>query len=123
MRVEFRPATLKDVEDYGGNLPPLACRIWAGLIDGKVVAIGGFAYHKSGAVIAFLDADPEVRTKAKFSLMKAARHVLAEARKRGVREIAAEATASVEKSQAFLERLGFTVIDPDLRIYRNVLPD
>lgn len=121
MKVEFRHATLADVQQYAGKLPPMGARIWAGFIDGKVVALGGYSYAPNGGVVAFLDADDVVREKAKFTLMKAARTVLKAAAAQGVREITACASLDIAAARPFLERLGFRSVDDRTRVYLYVV--
>ena len=108
MKVEFRPASIADVMSYAGRLPHTQCRVWAGLVDGKVVALGGYTYLPSGVVVAFLDADEIVRQKCKLSLLKAAKTVLRDAKSRGLSVIHAEAGSGIEAAVPFLKHLGFT---------------
>lgn len=69
--VEFRRATSEDVFEFFGGYPPARMRGFVGVLDGKVVAVGGVYYH-AGSLVAFSDLKPEIR-KHKKALAKGCR--------------------------------------------------
>lgn len=105
--IVLRPATIEDVVSYVGELPNVRLRAWAGLMDGRVIGIGGLAYLPNGSVLAFINAEPEARLCAKVSIYKAAKRAIAWALDHGLREINAIKSDDIEAAERFLVKLGF----------------
>lgn len=91
----------------GFALPPARARSWTGVIDGEVVALGGYWFLPSGAAVAFLDLKPEAREKGRVTLMKTARMVLDDVRERGISTLIAMPDKNIDSAERFLTRLGF----------------
>lgn len=115
--IEVRPSTVRDIIEYSGDLPPFRVRAFTGLLNGKIIAIGGIAYLPNGAALAFLDANDEARVKAKLSLYKTAKRLVDECKARGITTINARASIDIEAAQRFLLRLGFKLTDPAARVF------
>jgi hypothetical protein len=115
--IEVRPSTIQDLMAHCGDLPPYRLRAFTGLLDGQIIAIGGVAYLPNGAVLAFLDASEEVRSKGKLSLYKTAKRLVEECKARGVTMINAMQQVDIEAAERFLTRLGFKLSDPKNRIF------
>lgn len=102
----FRPTVADDLAAVGEEAPAFRIRAITGRIGDDVVAVGGFAYHEDGGVMAFATLKPDAR-KRPIALHKAARAAIADAVRRGARRIVATADPSVEAAERWLESLGF----------------
>jgi FMN phosphatase YigB (HAD superfamily) len=103
-KVEVRPATAGDMEAYYGHRNKQTAWVWAGLVDGEVVGIGGWSYV-AGDPIAFLDLKDEARPY-KVTIWRGIKRVLAEAQSRGVRLIAIRDEDELSSTR-LLTRAGF----------------
>lgn len=113
MNPELRPATRADVsaafEHLYGEDRPLPYRVLAytGTVAGKVIAVGGIAFLKTGAPIAFCDISDEGR-KYPLSLHRGAMLVLKEAKRFKVKNIAVTIDENMhEKTPNWLTHMGF----------------
>jgi hypothetical protein len=77
-----------------------------GLVDGKIVAIGGLAYLPDGTVGAFLQIDEEARGFPVL-LHKTALKILRES---GQKRIVALAEQTTPSAKRWLHRLGFRAV-------------
>lgn len=107
MRV--RPATRQDIEAFSDVPGKPTMRAWAGEIDGRVVALGGFAFS-NGRWFGFCDLTEEAR-EHRFTIARAAKQAFEEARRQGIRFIYAEADTKEPGSVKWLTSLGFE-LDP-----------
>jgi N-acetylglutamate synthase-like GNAT family acetyltransferase len=116
-RVVLRPAR---AEDFAALVPdPLPWRIKAvaAEVDGKVVGIGGLVYRPDGVWASVVIADEGRRYKV--ALYRAAKQVLADARKSKIRKVFAVAEAGRHGAEAFLLRLGFEPVEgSDVFVWR-----
>lgn len=117
MTITYRPSTPEDFVTYLGEMPHARVRAFTGLVDGKIVAIGGIAYLKNGTPLAWLDADDIVREKYKLSLVRAAKEVMRDHIKRGFQTVNSICDPDMEAAPRFLERLGFKPVDGSPGIY------
>jgi hypothetical protein len=84
-------------------------KAWCGDLDGRIIALGGFARIKS-RWFAFLDLTDDARLY-KMTLMRTAKRMMADAEKMGLRFVYAEADPREPRATMWMESLGF-VIDP-----------
>ncbi len=112
--VEFRPATRSEVDAFYGqyNASDYSLKAWIGLVDGVPAAIGGFCY-RGGVIDAFMDIRSDAARRAKVSIVKAAKAVLADAASNGYRFIYADPDPKEPTAQRFLSRLDFAPINPE----------
>jgi hypothetical protein len=115
--IEVRPSTVNDLIEHCGSLPPYRVRAYSGVMDGKVIAIGGIAYLPNGSALAFLDAEESLRAKGKVALYKTAKRLIDECKARGVTTINALEQVEIEAAERFLTRLGFRLSDPAKRVF------
>ncbi len=113
MSPELRPATHADVLEafrtlYGAEKePPVRILGVTGRLGDRVIGIGGIAFYPNGARVAFCDVSDEGR-RFPVSLHRAARMVLENARRFGVRKVVVAAGPDVhEKTPNWLRHLGF----------------
>ena len=98
-------------------------RGWVGEVDGKAVALGGFALVK-GRWVGFIDITEEGRELLKknmyvrAALIRAAVTGLREARRMGVRFVYADADMRFPRADEMLEKLGFHVDPRSQVLYR-----
>lgn len=111
-----RRAAREDIEAFtdAPNRPSLLA--WAGEIDGKIVGIAGLAFVK-GRWVAFCDLLPEAR-EYKYKIARTAVRIFAEARKRGIRFIYAEANPEEPSAVRWIESLGFEIDPRTPHLYR-----
>lgn len=114
--VIVRPATADDLAAFSDMVGKPTTRAWCGELDGKIIALGGLAYGK-GRWFAFLDLKPEAR-RFKVAIAKAARRVLDEARRDGIKFIYAEVSPIEPNALAWLTRLGFKIDHRSQYLYR-----
>lgn len=107
--VTVRPATAADIAAFSEIERPPTVKAWVGELDGKIIAIGGLAYGK-GRWFAFIDLNDEARPY-KMHILRAAKRMLAQARRDGIKYIYAESSPVEPKSVAWMTSLGF-IIDP-----------
>lgn len=113
-KVIVRPATREDIAAFSDMENKPSARAWVGELDGKVIALSGLALI-GGRWFLFLDLTEEAR-KHKVTMMRAAKMIMAEAQKQGIRVIYAERDEDEPKSEAWLRSLGFE-IDPRSQHY------
>lgn len=114
--MKVRPATRDDIEAFSDLPDKPTLRAWAGEVDGKIVALGGFAFSH-GRWFGFVDLTDEAR-KHKFTIARAAKMVLSEAKRQGIKFIYAEADPNEPGARRWLASLGFTVDPRTLYLYR-----
>lgn len=115
-KVIRRPATRQDIEAFARAtdtpVTPTA-KAWVGEVDGKVVALGGFARGADGRWIGFVDITKEGRELleknmyVRAALIRAAVEGLREARKAGFRFVYAKADMDQKRADELLMKLGF----------------
>lgn len=111
-----RPATRADIAAFSDQPEKPTLKAWVGEIDGKPVALGGFARF-NGRWIAFCSLKNKARPH-KMTIARTAIRIMEEARRQGIRFVYAEAEDDEPGSEKWLTRLGF---HPDPRtpdIYR-----
>lgn len=114
--MKVRPATREDIEAFSDipNKPTL--KAWVGEVDGEIVALGGFAFSK-GRWFGFCDLKDEAR-RYKMTIARAAKMIIAEAKKQGIRFIYAEADKDEPSAVRWLTSLGFAVDPRTAFLYR-----
>lgn len=108
--VEVRSATRADLDAFGMPDGPTV-KAMVGLVEGKPVAIGGFAFV-AGMVMAFCDIDDAAR-RFPVTLHKTALALMKEAKERGHRQVYAEVNPEEKTARGWLSRLGFRPTDDD----------
>ncbi len=113
-----RPATVEDLIEYTGSLPPCQIRAMAAEMGGRVVGIAGLAFLRNGAVLAFMNAEDAVR-KHRVKLFRAAKRFMGEAAGRGLTKINAVKADDIEAAERFLKHLGFRQMSGGIFHYEN----
>jgi hypothetical protein len=115
-KVIRRPATREDIRAFAEatDTPTTpTAKAWVGEIDGKVVALGGFARGADGRYIGFVDVTPEGRELLKKNMyvraafLRAAVESLREAKRAGLRFVYAKADMDQNRADELLMKLGF----------------
>jgi hypothetical protein len=107
--LEVRPATLDDVRYYfPDNLMP-TFKAWAGVLNGKVVGIGGYAF-KDGRWVAFCDMKAEAM-KFKRKIVEAGKTAMRAADEQNI-TLFAWADTGIPGSSNWLRHLGFVETGP-----------
>lgn len=106
-KVTIRPTVPEDLHELVPDGWPYRARAYTGLVDGRVIGIGGIGVLPGKCFIAFAHLTDEAR-QYPVALHKTALKTIAEAKERGARRIMAIPDASVPAAGAWLERLGFT---------------
>ena len=119
MTVELKPTTQEDVIAFLGRPFPYRVRAFTGRVGGEIKGIGGIGYLPDGTALAFLHL-AEGAERYAVSLHKAARLVIEEAKRRGIRKIVAQADPNYPTAKRWLKRLGFEPTD-DETIWLNLL--
>jgi N-acetylglutamate synthase-like GNAT family acetyltransferase len=101
-----RPAVRADIEAYHDLPGAPTIRAVVGEIDGRLVGIGGFALAQGGRWFAFVDLLEEARAH-KIAILRAAKRLLAEARRDGIKYIYAETDPGEPRAALWLASLGF----------------
>ena len=109
MTAEVRYATGDDIAEYYGHPLPQTVRAFAGIVNGRVAAIGGLIYQPTGQVYAFLDMRPEARAYPKLFL-RTARRVMKEFAFPGMTVLA---DANEPRSIRTMLSLGFKLVAVD----------
>ena len=112
--VIVRSATKADIEAFSGMADKPTLKAMVGEIDGRIIGIGGVALAK-GRWFGFVDLTEEARPY-KMHIMRAAKRVLAEAKREGIRFIYAEASPHEPGAIRWLTSLGFK-IDPRSQLF------
>ena len=115
-RPVIRPATAEDLAKfYGAGKFASTAIATVGLINGKIVGCGGLAFV-GGRTIAFCDFKKSAR-RYKLAIVKAARDVIAAARRNGVRVMYADLDPNEPGADRWVRSLGFVPTDKP-RLYR-----
>ena len=110
-KVIVRPATAEDFANYTASVfgevkpVPLRARAFAGVVDGRVIGIGGIGFAPDGTRVAFADLTDEAR-KYPVALHRAAKMTLDLAARLGCKRLIATASDH-EHAVKWLLRLGF----------------
>lgn len=106
MRPVCRPATPADLEAFYGRKMDRTMRAWVLELDGRIIAVGGLAYHRGRPWDLFSDITPELKAHP-IAALKAAKAVLA-----GMRHLPAVALAdcNLPNSERVLKMLGLEPI-------------
>lgn len=119
MAVTLRPSVAADLAALGiEKLPHRIKALTAIDAEGRPIGIGGLVFMPDGMAWATLriarDVANDTRRRHAVTLMRAARAVLADAQRQGLRTLYAKADPSIEGSGRFLARLGFRPIGGDV---------
>lgn len=118
MAVEVRPATANDFLEMRQSLPPVRVRAFAGVEDGKVIALGGIGYNGEGRFQVFFDlSEDEARKRYPIALVKTAKRILVEAKEAGIPRVIARCDRRIPEAERFLLWLGFTPISPGSDVF------
>ena len=112
-RLVVRPATREDIEGFADMAERPTVRAIVGEIEGRIVGMGGFALLE-GRWVGFCDLTADVRPY-KMTIMRAAKRLMGQARRDGVKFVYADVDANEPRAHAWLASLGF---EPDLRSAR-----
>lgn len=112
MNPEIRPTTQDDVERFFGKPMPYRARAVTAVVGEKIIGIGGVAMLPDGSALAFLDMADGAERYA-VTLHKTALRVIADAKRRGIRKIAACADLTKPAAVRWLIRLGFHPVQID----------
>jgi len=105
-RVILRPATRADFEAMLAEPLPYRVRAIAGAVDGEILGVGGIAFPPDSSAVAFLQSGARARDYP-VALHRAARLILAEARRLRIPRLVATTEQGIESAQRWLARLGF----------------
>ena len=121
-KVTVRQATREDIAAFSDMVNKPTVRAWCAECEGEIIALAGFALF-GGRWYAFADLPEKIRPR-KMLIMRAAKMIMAEARKQGIRFIYAEADMNEPNAVAWLASLGFQADTRSERLYRwSVLND
>jgi hypothetical protein len=112
-----RAATRADIDGFSDLASKPSIRGIVGEVDGRVIGMGGLALSR-GRWFAFCDLTPEARAHHKVAIVRAAKRIVAEARRDGIRFIYWEADPSEPRAMAWARSLGFTLDQRSLYFYR-----
>lgn len=109
--IEVRPATEADIIAYFNGDPPEALRgarlqAHAGIKDGEVIGLGGFAYMPTGEVMGFFDLTDEGR-KHPFAVHRTVLRMLANWR----HSLLITVDRRIPRAVPWARRLGFVPLD------------
>lgn len=110
--LDIRPTTIEDVQALVAEPLPWRIKAMTAFEDGKPIALGGLVYIPDGTVAAFLIGGEHAK-RFPLSFHKAVLAGLREARRSGIRRIAAMAACDVEPAERWLLRLGFAPVEID----------
>jgi N-acetylglutamate synthase-like GNAT family acetyltransferase len=114
MRV--RPATREDIEAFSDLPMKPTLRAWVGEVDGRIIALGGFALA-NGRWFGFCDLKDEAR-QYKMTIARAGKRIIAEAKKQGIKFVYAEADRDEPGAVRWLSSLGFSIDPRTTFLYR-----
>lgn len=112
----MRPATQADIEAFSPLPGKPSLRALCMELDGRIIALGGLAWSQ-GRWFAFADLPQEAR-RYKMHILKAAKRLLADARRDGIRFIYAEMDHNERRAAAWLKSLGFHIDPRSGTLYR-----
>ena len=105
--VTLRPATQADFIAMFGRPPEHRARALAAEVDGRLVGLGGFMLvMPDESWVCFMRATKELRARP-VALHRAGIRMLDEARRLGIRRLAALAAPGIEAAERWLRRFGF----------------
>lgn len=115
----IREASRADIERFSRFSKLATLRAWVGDLDGELIGLGGLAFIR-GRWFAFLDLkDGALEGRGhKMALMRAARNIIAEARRMGIRLVYVQPDEKYPGAVKWLMSLGFTRDTRDPHIYR-----
>lgn len=111
-KVIVRPATAEDFANYTAAVfgevkaVPLRARAFAGIVDGRVIGIGGIGFAPDGTRVAFADLTDEAR-KYPVALHKVALKTIELAKSLGIKQLLATTQTQQPRAEAWLLRLKF----------------
>lgn len=111
-----RWATREDIDAFSPMPNKPTVKALVGEIDGRIIGIGGL-FRMGGRWFAFVDLPPEAR-QHKMAIMRAAKRIMAEVRRMGLRYVYTEADPSEPKAIAWLMSLGFELDPRSEHFYR-----
>lgn len=118
MTVEIRPTVAADLPHLTADPLPWRIKAITGLIDGRIIGVGGIGFMPDGAVVALAQLTDEAR-RHKVALHRAALKFLADVRASGVRDLVTMADSDIPGADNWLRHLGFEPIERNgVRIYR-----
>lgn len=107
--LEVRPTVATDLDALMLTLP-YRFRGVTGVLDGRVVGVGGVGYRPDGVLIATAVLRDEARAH-KFTVHRTARKFLQSLASDGVRDLVAIPDDTIAGACAWLERLGFKPVN------------
>lgn len=114
--MKVRRATAQDIDDFSDMKRKPSVKAWAGVVNGRIVALGGLAFV-GGRWIGFCDLDEDAR-QYKMTIARTAIRILDEAKAQGIRFIYAEADKDEVTARKWLKSLGFESLAANRRLYR-----
>ncbi len=94
----------------------MTIKAWVGELDGKVIGIGGFVFS-GGRWFGFCDISDDAR-KYKMTIARAAKMIMSEAKKQGIRFVYADMAKDEPGAAKWLKSLGFTIDPRSQVLYR-----
>lgn len=116
MSFTVRPATREDIEKFSDMPAKPTAKAWAGELDGRLIALAGFAMQ-NGRWVAFCDLTEDARPH-KMTIMRTAKRIMKEAKAMGIRYLYAEASPHEENAVRWLTSLGFRLDPRSAYLYR-----
>ena len=109
MSVTIRPTVPDDIPHLTDDPLPFRIKAVTGLIDGRVIGVGGIGFMPNGTVVALAQLTDEARAH-KFAIHRAAKAFLADVAKSGIKELVTLADADIAGAENWLHHLGFEPI-------------
>lgn len=111
-----RRATREDIEAFSSMRDWPTVLAWCGELDGRIIALGGFALF-AGRWFAFADLTEEAR-RYKMHIMRTAKRIMADAQARGIKFVYTESQLNEPTSKRWLTSLGFELDPRSQYLYR-----
>lgn len=105
MTLVVRRATKADIDAFGDLPHSPTMRAWCGDLDGEIIGIGGFYFHK-GRWVGFCDLKEEA-SRYKVAFIKTARLAMNEMKRSGHRIIYAQVDENYPLAHKWVGALGF----------------
>lgn len=104
----IRPATWEDIIQWYGEASPYTMRALVGVLDGRIVAIGG-VYRDANAIVGIAGATPEIRARKKdvVRMIRAVKEIL-----QNYPVVLAFADKDEPTADSFIRHLGFEYVRP-----------